>query len=363
MVGHVTAPTSESENRDYTRESCEVHARPLTIAVDVLGGDHAPTVVCDGVSAFVTQEPDCNILLTGPADVVESLALRHPGRICAHPTTEFIGMDEHPATAVKTKKDSSIVVACRLVKDGHADAFFSAGSTGACMAAATLVIGRIKKVARPAIAAVIPAPENPVVLLDVGANADVKPEYLLQFAQMGRAYAAAVLGVPEPRIGLLNIGSEPSKGSMLAQEAFSLLSANMAGFAGNAEGNDLFTGAFDCIVTDGFTGNVVLKTTEGTASALFKLMKAALTSSISAKVGAGLVKNKLAALKDTMSAEKYGGAPLLGLKNVVIIGHGSSNARAITNGIRATADAVRAHLPQRIEATIAFDTVSETEAL
>ncbi|MDR2714978.1 MAG: phosphate acyltransferase PlsX [Coriobacteriales bacterium] len=333
--------------------------RPITIAVDALGGDNAPEVVCAGVRAFLQDaNSQVNIILTGPAEVVNPLAAEFPKRIEAVATTEFIAMDEHPATAIKQKKDSSIVVACRLVEQGRADAFFSAGSTGACMAAATLIIGRIKGIARPAIVAVLPAPKKPVVLLDVGANADVKPDYLLQFAQMGRAYAMAALNVAQPRIGLLNVGSEKTKGSMFAQEIHTLLAENLEGFAGNAEGDDLFTGAFDCIVTDGFTGNIVLKTIEGTASSLLSQIKTALTSSLVAKMGALLVKGKFATVKETLSADKYGGAPLLGLKNIVMIGHGSSNAKAIANGIRASADAVRAELPALITQAVADKTAN-----
>ena len=327
-------------------------SRPVTVAVDACGGDRAPEVVCAGVRALMQTEQGINIILIGSAEAIKPLADEFPGRIEAVATTESIGMDEHPATAVRQKKDSSIVVGCRLVKEGRADAFFSAGNTGACMAAATLIIGRLKGVARPAILTVIPAPAGSLALLDVGANADVRPGYLLQFAQMGQAYAKSILRIPAPRVGLLNIGSEESKGSVFAQEVYALLAAQLEGFAGNAEGNDFFSGAFDCIVTDGFTGNVALKTMEGMASALFKQLKIALSSSFTAKLGAGLVKGKLMELKESMSADKYGGAPLLGLKKVVTIGHGSSNVTAITNGIRASAEAVRAELPLLIERAV-----------
>ena len=350
--------TTETKGRPITEGQPVAEGKPLTdgrritVVVDVLGGDNAPKVVCEGVRAFVQNEQGVNIVLTGPVDVVQPLADEYPDRIEAVATTEFIGMDEHPATAVKQKKDSSIVVACRLVKEGRADAFFSAGNTGACMAAATLILGRLKGVQRPAILTVVPAPTGPLAFLDIGANADVKPEYLLQFAQMGRAYAMSVLHVPAPRIGLLNIGSEESKGSAFAQEVYALLAARLEGFAGNAEGNDFFAGTFDCIVTDGFTGNVVLKAMEGAVSVLFREIKGALMSSFTAKLGAALVKGKLMELKELMSADEYGGAPLLGLKNIVIIGHGSSNVKAIANGIRVSAEAVRVQLPLLIEKAV-----------
>jgi glycerol-3-phosphate acyltransferase PlsX len=323
----------------------------VTIAVDVLGGDRAPEVVLDGIAKALEQRPGLRFVCTGPKDVVTALSDSHPGSVIAHPTTQSIAMDEHPATAIREKKDSSIVKACQLVAKGEADAFFSAGSTGACMAAATLAIGRVKGVARPAIATVIPA-ASPVVLLDIGANADVKLDYMLQFAQMGGVYAKLVLGVESPRIGLLNIGTERQKGSAFLQEAHALLEERLGGFAGNAEGGDLFSGRFDCIVTDGATGNIVLKTVEGTASALMGMIKVAMTSTLGAKVGAALAKGQLRQVKNDMSAEKYGAAPLLGLRNVVSIAHGSSNADAIASGLLATEQAVFSGLPARIaEAT------------
>ena len=223
-------------------------------------------------------------------------------------------MGEHPANAVRTKKDSSIVVGCRLVKEGQAQGFFSAGSTGACLAAATLVMGRAKGVARPTLLTVLPSPVAPVVMCDVGANADCKPEYLVQFAQMASVYAREVVGIAEPKVGLLNIGSEEAKGSAFAQECYKLLSARVPEFAGNCEGGDILEARFDVVVTDGFTGNVCLKTIEGTASVLFKAVKGALVSSPVAKLGALAVKGGLTELKGRLSAETYGGAPLLGVE-------------------------------------------------
>ncbi|MDP2401968.1 MAG: phosphate--acyl-ACP acyltransferase, partial [Actinomycetota bacterium] len=227
----------------------------VIVAVDAVGGDHAPSVVLEGVGLALAADPGLEVLLTGPADVVGPFAATVK-RCSAVPTTEIIGMDEHPAAAVRSKKDSSIVVGCRLVREGRAAAFFSAGSTGACMAAATLVMGRIKGISRPAIATVIPTSGPPVVLLDVGANADCKAENLVQFAHMGAAYAHSALDVETPRIALLNIGEEPTKGSALAIEAHSLMVEQVPGFIGNVEGRDVTRGVADVIVTDGFTGNV-----------------------------------------------------------------------------------------------------------
>lgn len=316
-----------------------------TVAVDVMGGDRAPGVVVDGVQLALSADPALHVLLVGPADIVR--AAEGP-RCTPVVATEVIAMDEHPATAVRTKKDSSIVVGCRLVRDGSADGFFSAGSTGACMAAATLGMGRVRGVARPAIAAVIPGAAGPTVLLDVGANADVKPEMLVQFALMGRAYARTVLGVAEPTLALLNIGEEETKGSTLAQEAHALMVGAVPGFQGNAEGRDVSAGRFDVIVTDGFTGNVTLKVLEGLASTLMSELKAALTERTINKLAALVVAPSLKRMKSKLDPDVYGGAPLLGVNGVCIIGHGSSSATAISNGVLVAARAARGRLTAAI---------------
>jgi glycerol-3-phosphate acyltransferase PlsX len=325
----------------------------VTIAVDAAGGDGAPQVVLEGALQALRDDPLLAVVLVGPAEVVGPFVQQHPDRLAASAASETIGMDEHPAQAVRTKKDSSLVVGCGLVRDGHAGGFFSAGSTGACMAAATLHIGRIKGIARPAIATVLPAPHAPVVLADVGANADVRPEYLVQFAQMAGIYAERVLGVEAPRIALLNIGEEATKGSALAQEAYGLMEEKVAGFVGNAEGTDILTGRFDVIVTDGFTGNVTLKTIEGAADALMSRLKDALMATAVRRVAAAVVAPGLKELKRSLSAEEVGGAPLLGLKGSCIIGHGSSSARAVACGIAQAARCVRGRLPQVIAEAVA----------
>ena len=324
----------------------------MTIAVDVLGGDDAPAVVLAGVDAALAADSDLKIALTGPEDVVVPFAAQRD-RVRAVPTTEFIDMGEHPANAVRSKKDSSIVVGCRLVKDGEAAGFFSAGNTGACMAAATLVMGRIAGVSRPAIATVIPAAERPSVLLDVGANADVKPENLVQFGLMGRAYAQVVLGIDEPTVGLLNIGAEPTKGSMLAQEAHVLMAEGVPGFVGNVEGREIAEGSTDVIVTDGFTGNVALKLLEGLAKTLLTQVKNAMTSTPIRSLAASVLKEPLMELKERINPDTYGGAPLLGVRGVCIIGHGSSNPRAVAAGIDVAARAVRGGLTDRIATAVA----------
>lgn len=323
------------------------------VAVDALGGDYAPSVVLDGVKAALDQDSSLTVVLCGPKEVVEPFAASRE-RCIAKVTTEFIDMGEHPANAVRSKKDSSIVVGCRLVKEGEAGGFFSAGSTGACLAAATLVMGRIKGVARPALCTVVPSPAAPVILCDVGANADCKPEYLLQFAQMATVYARDVVGLPDPKVGLLNIGTEETKGSQFAQECHTLLAERLPNFHGNVEGKDVLAATCEVVVTDGFTGNVCLKTIEGASSVLFGAVKSAIMDGgLLAKVGGAAIKGSLKRLKGQVSADTYGGAPLLGVKGVCIVGHGSSSPEAIKNGILFTAKAIREDLTGMIAASVA----------
>ncbi|MBQ9041226.1 MAG: phosphate acyltransferase PlsX [Eggerthellaceae bacterium] len=322
-------------------------ADKVTISVDALGGDNAPKVVLEGVEQALAEDGDLSVILCGPAEVVEPFAAAHD-RCVARATTEEISMAEHPANAVRKKKDSSIVVGCRLVKEGEAQGFFSAGSTGACLAAGTLVIGRIKGVARPALATLVPSPAKPVVLCDVGANADCKPEYLVQFAEMASIYARKILGVADPKVGLLNIGEEEEKGSQFAQEAHALLKEKVANFGGNAEGRDVMDGPFDVVVCDGFTGNVCLKTIEGTAKVLFGELKSIMMSSLKTKLGAMALKGGLKGLMGKIDPDAMGGAPLLGCKGACIVGHGSSNARAIKNGVLASAAYVRSGVSELI---------------
>ena len=324
----------------------------VKVVVDAMGGDDAPGVVLEGVGQAVAQDPSLTVILTGPEDVIVPFAAQH-GNVIAHPTTEVIGMGEHPAEAVRRKKDSSIVVGCQLVKDGEAGGFFSAGSTGACMSAATLVIGRIKGVKRPAIATVLPSPVAKVVFADMGANADCKPEYLVQFARMARVYAQVTLGIDNPSVGLLNIGEEETKGSEFAQECHRLMKEHVPNFRGNAEGHALALGGFDVIVTDGFTGNVALKVYEGVGMALLAGLKETIYSTTKSKIGGLLIKDALSKFKDELSADKYGGAQLLGCKGVCLIGHGSSNAQAICSGVLATADAIRQDMPGRLAFALA----------
>ncbi|MCX8007835.1 MAG: phosphate acyltransferase PlsX [Coriobacteriia bacterium] len=329
----------------------------VTIAVDAMGGDRAPDVVLPGVAAALEADPELVVSLVGPEEVVEPFAAANE-RVTPLLASQTIAMDEHPAQAVRQKPDSSIVVGCKALRDGTADAFFSAGSTGACMAAATLVVGRVRGVLRPAIAAVVPAPARPVVLLDIGANADCKPEHLVQFALMGAAYARTVLGVSEPSVGLLNIGEEATKGSSLAQAAHAMMRERVRGFIGNVEGRDIPAGAADVVVTDGFTGNVALKLMEGLSSVLFAEIKSAMTSTRIRTLAAAVLKRPLRDMRRRLDPDAYGGAPLLGVRRPVLIGHGSSGPEAIAAGIAASAMAVRLSLVDAIEADIAASGVA-----
>ena len=326
----------------------------VTIAVDVLGGDFAPKNVLEGVALAISRDPNLQVTLCGPADVVEPFAASTSaaGRVEAVATTEEIPMDEHdPARAVRNKKDASIVVAARLVKEGRAQGFISAGSTAACLAAGTLIVGRIRGIQRPALAVILPG-KRPVVMCDNGANADCKPELLLQFAEMGRAYAQATLGVKDPTVALLNIGSEEGKGSELAKETQVLMKEQTHNFIGNVEGRDILEGKADVIVTDGFTGNVVLKTLEGSMFYLLGKLKAIFMANTVGKLAGLALKGSFKELKQELNPDQYGAAPLLGVKGLCLVAHGSSSPEAIANGILVGAQSVRGELTEKITAAV-----------
>ncbi len=322
--------------------------KDVKIAVDIFGGDNSPDVCVQGVKDAIKEDEGLTVYAVGKSEVVEELA-KASERIIAIEATETIGMEEHPVEAIRTKKDSSIVVGAKLVKEGKVDGFFSAGSTGAVLSAATLVTGRIKGVKRPAIGAILPGLDHPVLLMDVGANADCKPEMLLQFAKIGTAYMSSVYGVQSPKVGLLNIGEEDEKGNAFSIETNELLRDNLTNFEGNCEGRDLLLGPFDVVVCDGFTGNVALKTVEGTGKLMMKLLKKTFLSSLKGKIAAALLTSDLKNLKKTTDSEEQGGSPLLGTKGVFVIGHGSSGAKGIKNGILEAAKTVRCDLEKTIE--------------
>ena len=318
----------------------------LPVAVDALGGDKAPAEILAG--AKQAHAEGIPVLLVGPADLADR------GELPLHVASEFIDMHEEPANAVRTKKDSTLVVSAELVRDGKASAMISAGNTGATMASALLRMGRIKGVKRPAIATPIPVPgSTPTVMLDAGANAEVEAEWLTQFALMGSVYAKARFGIAQPKVGLLSIGEEPGKGDSLRKEAYELLSdASHINFIGNVEGRDIMTDAVDVVVTDGFTGNVALKTLEGTMRTIVK----ALFTAIGApeyKEHADAIMPALLGLYAQFDPDTYGGAILLGTDGVCIISHGSSSARAMLNGIKVAKEMVECDMVGLIAEAVA----------
>ena len=323
------------------------------IAVDALGADEAPGVVLDGVSQALEQDNQLNVLLCGPKSVISSFCEEHD-RVEAVFCTQEIKMGEHPAMAVRKKKDSTIVVGCKCVKDNKADGFYSAGNTGACLAAATLVTGRIKGVLRPMLATNIPTKISgkKTLFCDLGANADCKPENILQFGIMASCYAKAINKIKDPKVGLLNIGEEDSKGNALAKESHELMSKKMKNFKGNAEGRDIMSGNFDAVITDGFTGNVVLKSMEGTLKMTFSLLKNTFMSSFKTKLGALLLKTNIKKMVNELDPEAIGAALLIGVKGACCVGHGNSSAKAICNGILNTAVFARNKVVESIEKEI-----------
>ncbi len=321
----------------------------MRIAVDAMGGDHAPEEIIKGVLIAAEKNPEVQLILVGQKErILPFLAGAKPKNISLYEATEVIAMDEHPANAVRKKKDSSIVVATRLVKLGEADAVVSAGSTGAQMASALLGLGRIKGIERPAIATILPTPEGGKLILDVGANMDATPEQLSQYALMGSIYAEKILKIPKPRVGLLNVGSEEGKGNDLTQKAYGLLKGAQLNFIGNVEGRDVPYGRADVVVCEGFVGNILLKTAEGLAGVLFQQIKEKITSTTVRKLGALAVKPGLKEIAQMMDYAEYGGAPLLGVNGISIICHGSSNAKAILNAIRVAQECVQIQLIEQI---------------
>jgi glycerol-3-phosphate acyltransferase PlsX len=327
----------------------------VTVAVDALGGDRAPEEVAAG--AVEAASDSIRPVLYGPAGLdAQGLELVE--------TTGEIAMDEKPAEAVKAKPDSSLVAACRAVGQKQADAVVSAGNTGAMLAACFLELRRLPGVARPAIAVVIPAKHRPSVLLDSGANADNRPEHLLQFAHMGSVFAEEVLGIADPEVRLLSIGEEAEKGNQLTLEAHDLLAAaEDLHFAGNTESRELLLGAADVVVCDGFTGNVVLKLMEGTITTVLDALREQITSSRRGKVGGLLIRPAARGLRQRLDPETYGGAYLLGLRGLAVIAHGNSSRRAIANAIRLAARGVEhdvvnrlaERLPERVLASARSD--------
>ncbi|MFB5281400.1 phosphate acyltransferase PlsX [Peribacillus sp. Hz7] len=325
----------------------------MKIALDAMGGDHAPKEQVLGAMKAVEAFADVEILLVGNEAKIRPFLTNDQRITVIHTEEEILSTDE-PVRAVRRKKTASMVLAAQQVADGKADACISSGNTGALMASGLFVVGRIDGIERPALTPTMPTIDGKgFVFLDVGANSDAKAEHLLQFAIMGSVYAQKVRNVAKPRVGLLNIGTEEKKGNELTKEAFALLQQSEdIHFIGNVESRDLLNGAADVVVTDGFTGNMVLKAIEGTAMSVFKMVKAAMMSNLKSKIAAGLLKPQLMGIKSQMDYSEYGGAGLFGLKAPVIKAHGSSDANAIYNAIRQTRDMVAHDVTETVAKTI-----------
>jgi phosphate acyltransferase len=316
---------------------------PIRVAVDALGGDHPPDEIVAGVRAAASEE--IVPVVYGPAGLDT-----HGLELVV--TTGIVEMDDKPAEAVRGKPESSLVRSVRAVGDGAADAVVSAGNTGAVLAASLLHIRRLPGVFRPGIAIVIPTEHGPSVLIDAGANAEARPEHLLQFGHMGSIFAEEVLGIPRPRVRLLSIGEEPEKGNPLTLEAHALLEASSLRFDGNVEGRELLRGGCDVIVCDGFTGNVALKTLEGTIRSLLEALRSELTSSARGRLGGLLIRPAARSLRERLDPETTGGGYLLGLRGLVVIAHGSSSSIAIANAIRLAARGIEHDLVARLGETL-----------
>lgn len=321
----------------------------MKIAIDAMGGDHAPKEAVLGAIRAVKEYEDLSILLVGDEAQIKQYLTPHERIEILHTEEQILATDE-PVRAVRRKKQASMVLAAQQVADGQADACISAGNTGALMAAGLFVVGRIKGIERPALAPTLPTLNGDgFVFLDVGANAEARPEHLVQFAIMGSVYAEKVRGIEKPRVGLLNIGTEEKKGNDLTKATFALLQDAPINFVGNVESRELMNGVADVVVTDGFTGNMVLKTIEGTAMNLFKMIKEAMMSNMKSKLAAVALKPELKVIKNKMDYSEYGGAGLFGLKAPVIKAHGSSDSNAFFNAIRQTKTMVQYEVAPTIQ--------------
>lgn len=329
------------------------------IALDVMGGDHAPFATLDGARLALTRHDDLVLLLVGDEAKLRPL-LKHHGlvgdlaqRVEIVQAASVVTMEDKPTSVLKDKKDSSIRVATQLVREGKADGVVSMGNTGAAMVASVMVIGTLDGVDRPCLAGVLPNMKGrPTVLLDVGANVDSKPEHVAQFALMGAVYAEEVLGVERPRIGLLSVGEEETKGNETTRAAAQLLREIDINFRGNAEGRDIWNGNFDVVACDGFVGNVVLKSSEALAEGIVRGLRDSINQSLRAKIGGLLAKSAMKSFMKKLDYAEYGGAPLLGVKGVSVIGHGRSDGRAVANAIRAALRACEHRVNEHIQTSL-----------
>jgi glycerol-3-phosphate acyltransferase PlsX len=326
----------------------------MKIAVDAMGGDHGPAVVVEGAVAAV-REFGVSVILVGDRQAVEA-EIRRVGaeslELEVRHASEVVGMAESPSLALRRKRDSSLRVAAELVRDGKAAAFISAGNTGAALAISMFVVGVLRGIDRPAIAAVLPSLRGFTVLIDAGANVAPKPWHLFQFAIMGHVYARDILGLERPRVGLLSVGEEEGKGNDLTREAYDLLKESRLNFIGNIEGRDIYNGSCDVIVTDGFTGNVALKISESLAEMVGAMIKEELTRDFRSKLGAKLSLPAFARFRRRVDYTEMGGAPLLGIDGAAIICHGASPVKAIKNAVRVAAEWAKAGLNEHIKAAL-----------
>ncbi|HKV39969.1 MAG TPA: phosphate acyltransferase PlsX [Blastocatellia bacterium] len=340
----------------------------VNIAVDAMGGDFAPTSEVEG-GVQASREFGVGVTFVGRVEEVEAELDKHRSRygylrgatIDIVDARDVIRMDDPVATAVRHKRNSSIRIAAQLVKQGKAQALVSAGSTGAVMMTAKLVLGTLPQVDRPALAAVPTIDGHGTVILDVGANAECKPVHLFQFAVMGSLYSSVILGVKNPKVGLLSIGEEEIKGNDLTKEAFKLLKTSGLNFIGNVEGREMYTGQADVIVCDGFTGNVALKVSEGVIETMMRLLKQELSGSLQTKAGALLTRPAFQRFKQRLDYAEYGGAPLVGVKGATVICHGRSSAKAIKNAIGVARDYCEGRINERIESQIGLRATAGTD--
>lgn len=324
----------------------------MKLAIDAMGGDHAPKEIVRGAMEAVSEFEDISITLVGDEAKIKPFLTSSKNISIIH-TEEVITSEDEPVRAVRRKKNASLVLMAKEVKEGRADACISAGNTGALMSAGLFIVGRIPGIARPALSPTLPTiDEEGFLFLDVGANVETKPSHLLQYAIMGSIYSEKVRGIKNPTVALLNVGTEDGKGSELTKSAFELLQKAPINFIGNVEARDLFNHVADVVVTDGFSGNIALKTIEGTAQTIFTLLKETLTSSLKTKLAAGLVKNDLGSLKTRLDYSEYGGAGLFGLAAPVIKAHGSSKSRAIVSAIRQAKHMVDYDVTETIRKTV-----------
>ncbi len=324
----------------------------MKLAIDAMGGDHAPEEIVKGAAQAAKSIPNLTITLIGDEEKIRPF-LNNEKNITIIHTTEVITSEDEPVRAVRRKKNASMVLMANEVKEGRADGCISAGNTGALMSAGLFIIGRMPGVDRPALSPTLPTQDGQgFLMLDVGANVDAKPEHLLQYAVIGSIYAEKVRNINKPRVGLLNVGTEDGKGSDLTKKAFQLMKEAPIHFIGNVESRDLLDGAADVVVTDGFTGNVALKTIEGTALTMFSMIKKTFMSSLKTKLAAGLVKKDLKKLQTQLDYSEYGGAGLFGLAAPVIKAHGSSNQRAVYNAIRQACQMVEQDVTTTITAKL-----------